>query len=1129
MKQLVDWAVHRARMVLFFVVLSLIAGIYSYTNLPKEGEPDIEIPVVFISVPFQGISAEDSEALLVKPLEKEFSELKGLKKMSSTAAESYAGIALEFDYNWNRESTLADIRDKANKAENKFPDGAEQYSINEINFSEFPIVIVTVSGNIPERTLTRVSKDLQTVIEAVPNVLETGLSGVRDEMVEVLIDPLKLELYNVTAGELYAVVNNNNQLIAAGDVEVGSGSYSIKIPSSFKSTTDVYDLPIKINGDRVIRLGDIAEIKLTFKDRFGMARFNGQPTMAIQVVKRKGSNLIQTVEEVKDVVNHHTKSWPVSLRNTVVVNFSLDNSKQVKGMVDSLESAVLTAIALVMIVVLASLGTRSALLVGFAIPTSFMLTFAFLAIFDIAISNIVMFGLILAVGMLVDGAIIVVEYADKEIKKNVGPMRAYTAAAKRMFWPIISSTATTLCAFLPMLFWPGVAGQFMGNLPLTIIFVLSASLIVVLIYLPVVGGVTGRVSRNIVRIAEQLRVQIPFITRVLLFIGFVILLIGTAFVSLKSAFIDTNKPLSFITAVIFCMECLVLSTLLSSLQTIKDPETAEHTYARNRVGKVVYFLVGNPFMPVITILSCIFLLFSIFKVYQENSKGVEFFVATEFDQALAHVRARGNLSVNEKDRLVRMVEQEIIGIDGVEAVFAFTGPGGFTNADGLGDSKPTDTVGGIQIELASWDKRRPGKEIVNEINERLKILPGVKAQISEQIRGPSSPKPVFIRVSGSERSKLLEATSLIRKKMDNNSNLKNVGDTRPLPGIDWQFDVDVEAAGRYGTDVSTIGGIIQLVTKGIKLGAMRIDSSDEELDIRVRFPEKDRLLSTIDDLKVRTSLGLVPISNLLNRKPVAKIDNIARVDKSRIFDVTADVIDGVNANAEIKKLEKWILEESPLPKGVNWEFTGEANDQAESQAFLGIAFTGALGLMFVILLAQFNSFYNSILVLLAVIMSTGGVLLGMLVMDQTFSVIMTGTGIVALAGIVVNNNIVLIDTYQQYDESMNTIQAIVRTVEDRIRPVLLTTITTMAGLTPMMFGLSLDFQQGGYTLNEPTVTWWKQLATAIVFGLGFATILTLLLTPTLLAVRYWIKKTLFVIIEWFKSHSIKRIQQPLDQ
>ena len=1120
MKNIIDWAGQRARMVLFFVILSLIAGFYSYINLPKEGEPDIEIPVVFISVPFQGISAEDSEALLIKPLEKELSELKGLKKIASTAAESYAGVLLEFDYGWDREATLADIRDKANKAESNFPEGADQYSINEINFSEFPIVIVTLSGNIPERTLTRLAKELQDIIETVPDVLETGLSGSRDEMVEVIIDPLKLELYNITAGELYNAVNNNNKLIAAGDVEVGTGSYAIKIPSSFKSTEDVYNLPIKKNGDRLVRLGDVAEIRLTFKDRTGMARFNGQPTMAIQVVKRKGSNLIQTVEDVKKIVNDYKENWPQILEKNLVVNFSLDNSKQVKGMVDSLESAVLTAIALVMIVVLASLGTRSALLVGFAIPMSFMLTFALLAIFNISISNIVMFGLILAVGMLVDGAIIIVEYADKEIKKNVGPMRAYSAAAKRMFWPIISSTATTLCAFLPMLFWPGVAGQFMGNLPVTIIFVLSASLIVVLIYLPVVGGVTGRISRKMESIANKIQNTINLYLRIIFFACICLLSVFTAYLLLKSLFIDINKNSALALMFIFFIECLCLSTLITSFKLQKKEETFE--YKRSFLGKVFYFLVGNPIMPLIIILMSVFMIYSIIESFKKNNRGVEFFVETEFEQAIAHVRARGNLSISEKDRLVKMVENEILGVDGVEAVFAFTGPGGFTNADGLGDAKPIDTIGGIQIELSAWDKRKPGKEIIEEINKKLKKLPGVKAQISEQIRGPSSPKPIFIRVSGINRQKLLEATEIIKNELEKNTALKDIADTRPLPGIDWQYDVDVEATGIYGTDVATIGGIVQLVTKGINLGNMRTEDSDEELEIRVRFPEKDRLLSTIDDLKVRTTIGLVPISNLIKRKPVPKVDNIARVNKERVFDISADIKNGENANEQLKKIEEWLTKNKPLPENVNWSFAGEANDQAESQAFLTIAFSGALGLMFVILLAQFNSFYNSILVLLAVIMSTTGVLIGMLIMNQTFSVIMTGTGIVALAGIVVNNNIVLIDTYQQYITSMNKIEAIIRTVEDRIRPVLLTTITTMAGLTPMMFGLSLDFQNGGYSINEPTVTWWKQLATAIVFGLGFATILTLLLTPTLLALRYWWENFFKLIFNKIMNYNNKK-------
>ena len=842
--------------------------------------------------------------------------------------------------------------------------------------------------------------------------------------------------------------------------------------------------------------------------------------MAIQVVKRKGSNLIQTVNDVKKVVNEYKETWPVLLQKNLVVDFSLDNSKQVKGMVDSLESAVLTAIALVMIVVLASLGTRSALLVGFAIPMSFMLTFALLAIFNISISNIVMFGLILAVGMLVDGAIIVVEYADKEIKKNIGPMRAYKAAAKRMFWPIISSTATTLCAFLPMLFWPGVAGQFMGNLPVTIIFVLSASLIVVLIYLPVVGGVTGRISRKMDHVAEVINKTFSTYFRIVLFISTIILSTFTAFYLLISLFIEVNKNSAITLTIIFFFECIILSTLISSFKRKKTSEIFQ--YKRTNLGKIFYLLVGNPVMPLVTVFLSITLVFSIIQSFKQNNKGVEFFVETEFEQALAHVRARGNLSISEKDRLVKMVEKEILGVDGVEAVFAFTGPGGFTNADGLGDAKPIDTIGGIQIELSEWNKRKPGKEIIEEINNKLKKLPGVKAQISEQIRGPSSPKPIFIRVSGTNRDKLLQATEIIRNKLEKNPALKDIGDTRPLPGIDWQFDVDVEATGIYGTDVATIGGIIQLVTKGINLGNMRTDDSDEELEIRVRFPEKDRLLSTIDDLKVRTSIGLVPISNLISRKPVPKVDNIARINKSRVFDISADIKSGENANVQLKKIEEWLVTENPLPRDVNWSFAGEANDQAESQAFLTIAFSGALGLMFVILLAQFNSFYNSILVLLAVIMSTTGVLIGMLVMDQTFSVIMTGTGIVALAGIVVNNNIVLIDTYQQYISSMNKIEAIIRTVEDRIRPVLLTTITTMAGLTPMMFGLSLDFQNGGYSINEPTVTWWKQLATAIVFGLGFATILTLLLTPTFLALRYWWENLFKIVLNRIVSINMKK-------
>ncbi|MDG1282850.1 MAG: efflux RND transporter permease subunit, partial [Pseudorhodobacter sp.] len=345
MTGLIDWAASRARMVIAFVVLSILAGAFAYTSLPKEGEPDIEIPALFVSVPFPGISAADSETLIVKVMETELSGLDGLKKMSGTASEGYGGLALEFEFGWDKTKIIADVRDKMNAAEAKFPAGAEKYSINEINFSEFPIIIVALSGQVPERTLLRAAKSLQDRIESMDAVLNAELAGHRDEMLEVVIDPLKLEAYNVTAGELIAVVQNNNQLIAAGEVETENSAFAVKIPSSFKTPAQVYGLPVKVNGDRVITLGDLADIRLTFEDRTGTARFNGETTVAIQVVKRKGFNLIDTAAEVRHQVELEQETWPQELRDAVEVKASLDQSSQVASMVSQLEGSVLTAIA----------------------------------------------------------------------------------------------------------------------------------------------------------------------------------------------------------------------------------------------------------------------------------------------------------------------------------------------------------------------------------------------------------------------------------------------------------------------------------------------------------------------------------------------------------------------------------------------------------------------------------------------------------------------------------------------------------------------------------------------------------------------------------------------------------------
>ncbi|MGB3244446.1 MAG: efflux RND transporter permease subunit, partial [Sulfitobacter sp.] len=968
----------------------------------------------------------------------------------------------------------------------------------------------------------------------------------------------------------------------------------------------------------------------------GTARFNGEKTLALQVVKRKGFNLIDTATQVSEIVAERSAAWPEGLRAAVTVGTSNDQSRIVNSMVQQLLGSVFTAVALVMIVVLAALGIRAALLVGFAIPTSFMLCFAFLALMGISISNIVMFGLILAVGMLVDSAIVVVEYADARQQEGVGPMHAYTEAAKRMFWPIISSTATTLCAFLPMLFWPGVPGQFMGMLPVTLIFVLSASLVVALVYLPVMGGVTGRLEKWV---AAQMNVvaNLPIYLHGLLFVGAAVLLfpalaimappaanesghlfrwIGTQFATMDGtnmfsviqtfavvfAFVVLGAALISLAIAGILLLLICLFALLTRLGKIgrwiagrmfrREPDRIHAGYQRNGFGRVIAIIAGNPVMPLVMAGLVFTFVGSVLIYFTNNSKGVEFFVESEPEQAIVYVLARGNLSLQEKDALLQKAEQVVLAHPGVQTAFAFAGEGGLDSNTG-GAVAPKDSIGQVQLETIPWEDRPSkntplftipfvgydvmratqdpafdGDVIIAELTEQLQDIPGIRVEILAQARGPASAKPVHLRLKSDSFTDLVAATAQVREQFERTPGLTLIEDTRPLPGIDWQIDVDVEKAGRYGADVLTVGAMVQLVTRGLLLDTMRVESSDEEIEIRVRLPEKDRVLSTLDTLKVRTADGLIPLSNFISRTPVPKLAEINRVDQKRYLDIKAGVatglmklvrishedgvevettlaslrpagndaditsVDGtgyritdrtesaadtdlqgaldrgevrlvpITANERIAEIDKW-LETTPLELGVTTEWTGDQEDQEESQAFLSSAFTAALGLIFIILLAQFNSFYNAALVLLAVVLSTTGVLIGMLVMDQTFSIIMTGTGIVALAGIVVNNNIILIDTFQEYERYMPRIEAIIRTAQARIRPVLLTTTTTMAGLAPMMFGLSLNFADGGYTIDSPTALWWKQLATAVVFGLGIATVLTLIVTPSMLAIRVW--------------------------
>ncbi len=1037
---------NRPRTVLSLLIVMVAAGIYTYVTIPKEAQPDIDVPVFYVSIPFEGISPEDAVRLLVKPMETELRGLEGLKELQSFASQGRAAIVLEFLSGTPHEAAARKVREKVDLARARLPASRREPTVHEINFSLFPVIAVFISGDVPERTLFRLARRLQDRLEAIPNVLEARLKGQREELLEVVIDPEKLEAYNVTQRQLLDAITRNNRLIAAGSLNADAGSFPVKVPGLIETAEDVYNLPILSTGDALVTLGQIATIRRTFKDPQTYSRFNGKPALMLEIIKRSGTNVIETNAQVRRVVAAFAKDWPASIE----VGFALDQSRLIHEILGSLQSAIMTAIALVMIVIVAVLGPRSALLVGLAIPTSFMVGFLLIGLFGLSVNMMLMFGLVLTVGILVDGAIVIVEYADRKIAEGHDRTSAYIWAAKRMFWPVVSSTATTLAAFFPLLFWPGVSGQFMSLLPITVIVVLGAALITALVFLPVLGRYLGRqaASAGEREAARQLSGSSP------------------------------------------------------ARHAHSSPSAPTKLKLHGFTGLYIRFLTQAIARPVRVALLSLLLIGSTIVAFTQFGRGVEFFVETEPEQAIIFVSARGNLSLAEKRALVTEVEGQVLAMDGLRSVATVIGGDDDITAQfqGAGQDSPVDKIGTITIEFQDYNQRRPGDAILDDIRKNAARIPGIVVEVRKREDGPPTGKDIRLQITGPDWDQVLKTTHTLRQALATRfAGLRDIEDTGPRPGIEWVIRVDRQEAGRFGTDIATIGAMVQLVTNGLLLDTYRPDDSEDEVDIRIRYPSQNRSLSELDRLRIATADGLVPVSNFVTRTARPKVSTIARSNGRYSIYVKANVAPGLLASQKVREIENW-LKTQKFPPGITWKFRGADEEQKEAGSFLAGAMAGALFLMFLILVTQFNSFYQTAITLMTVVLSVVGVLLGMLITNQTFSIIMTGTGVVALAGIVVNNSIVLIDTFNRFrTDGLPPVDAALRASAQRLRPVLLTTVTTIFGLLPMALQISLDFFNRQVIYGTLTSFWWVQLSTAIIFGLTFATLLTLVLTPTLLA------------------------------
>jgi len=1023
MATIIDSAIERSRPVLLVLCLILLSGTVSYITIPKEADPDIAIPIIYVLMTHEGISPEDAERLLIRPMESELQNIEGIKEMTSTAMEGSASVVLEFDAGFDSDTAFDDVREKVDLARNELPAETDEPSVNEVNVALFPVLVVTLFGDIPERLMVETARDLRDQLEALPGVLEVDIAGDREDLVEVLIDPVRAENYQQSMDSLTQFISRNNELVAAGALDTGSGRFSIKVPGLFESVEDILSLPIMVSGDSMVRFSDVAVANRTFKDPTAFARVNGQPAVALEVTKRIGTNIIDTIAEVRQVVAEQQANWPPGMQ----VLFSQDKSNDIRDMLYDLQNNVIAAVLLVMIVIVAVLGLRTAGLVGLAIPGSFLAGILIIAMMGLTVNIVVLFSLIMAVGMLVDGAIVVVELADRKMAEGLPRNEAYALASNRMAWPIIAATATTLAAFMPLLFWPGIVGEFMKYLPITLIATLTASLFMALIFVPTLGSLIGK----------------------------------------RAADSDRN------TAVLVAAEG-------GDLDLIKG-------WTR----RYLKFLGWAIRYPKLVVLLAVVILVGVYFVYGTFGKGVEFFPDVEPENAIIQIKARGDMSVVERDQLVRQVEARILNMNEFASIYARSGTQ-------FRSQVSDDTIGLIQLELVDWERRRPASEIMAEIRQRTDDLAGIIIEVQKQESGPPVGKQVQVQVS-SRVPELLEPTiQRFREAFDQIGGFVDINDSRPIPGIEWQLRVDRAEASRYGADIATVGGVVSLVTNGVRVGSYRPDDTDDEVEIRVRYPIGNRSVDELDRLRIPSEQGAVPISNFVTRHASPKVGTINRSDTKRVMTIEANVEEGILPDDKVREIREWMAEADFDPQ-LEFTFKGEDQEQRESEEFLLKAFGVALFMMTIILVTQFNSFYQSLLILSAVFFSTIGVLLGLLITNQPFGIVMSGVGVIALAGIVVNNNIVLIDTYnRQRKLGRDAIESVLRTGALRLRPVMLTTVTTILGLLPMVLGMNIDFIGREISIGAPSTQWWTQLATAVAGGLAFATVLTLVMTPCLL-------------------------------
>ncbi|HOK41097.1 MAG TPA: efflux RND transporter permease subunit [bacterium] len=1019
---IIEIALKRRTTVFVLIIGIILGGYYSYIILPREAAPEVKLPLLIVNTFYFGVSPEDIENLITNRIERELKNLDGLKKITSTSMESLSSIVIEFMPNVNLDVARQKVKDKVDVAKPKLPEGAEEPTITEINFSEFPILYISLSGkNIGLYKLKEIADNLKDKIKLINGVLDVSITGGLEREIQVNIDPIRMRYYDVSLNDIIMKIRNENITLPGGGIKVGKFEYSVRMPGEIKKVEDMYNWIIKEKSFRPVYFRDIATITYRYKEKTSISRLNGEEAITLSIKKRVGANIIHISDAIKKLMKEEEKNFPESLKYT----YLNDQSKDIKMIVDELENNIITALFLVVGVLFFALGFRNALLVGVAIPLSMLITFLIINAFSITLNMIVLFSLILVLGMLVDNAIVLVENVYRHKQLGESNFEATLNGTNEIAIPILTSTLTTIAAFIPLLFWPGVIGDFMGYLPKIVIFGLSASFIVAIIINPVLCS-------KFIRSQPKTQLTIN-----------------------EDNIVCSKKKYNLI--IYFYRRILLLAL-------------------QNRWKTIFIFLI-------------IFILTII--IYAKYGEPIILFPDVDPRNIIISIEFPKSTILSITDNFVKMLEEKIKKFPDIVNYISNVG-----SSDKVETNKAT-----INIDLKDLADRKQNSNLtLNQIRDNIGEYAGVNIKVEKPQEGPPTGAAIAIELSGKDFNVLKIYKDKIKNLIKDIPGVINLRDDFEEGKPEIKINIDREIASRWGLSVASISSTIQSAIMGTEASKFRI--GEDEYDITVRFNEDKR--QTFSDLEEIVIYGpenrKIPLKNIAKFERTPGYGTIKHKDLKRMITIEADVREGYNAYLIRKEIVK-LLSQIQFSTGYFYYLGGEDEEQRESSKFLSQAFLIAILLIALILVSQFNSVVLPFIILFSVVLSTIGVLWGLLITRINFSIIMTGLGIISLAGIVVNNSILLIDFIENARKrGTNKTTAIIQSGIIRMRPVMLTAITTLLGLIPMAVGVSFDFKKFEFITKSESSQWWSSMCVAIIFGLTVSTLLTLVFVPVLYSI-----------------------------